>query len=48
MFNKFNPLAFIQNIDYLLVGMISIFIVMGVIILSTVILNKIFSDKKDK
>ena len=48
MFNKFNPLAFIQNIDYLLVGMISIFIVKGVIILSTVILNKIFSDKKDK
>lgn len=39
---------FISNIRYLAVGMISIFIVIGVIILVTVLLNKIFtkSDKK--
>lgn len=44
----FNPMNFISNIRYLAVGMISIFIVIGVIILVTVLLNKIFtkSDKK--
>ncbi len=45
---NFNPINFITNIRYLAVGMISIFIVIGVIILVTVLLNKIFtkSDKK--
>ena len=44
----FNPMNFITNLRYLAVGMISIFIVIGVIILATVVLNKIFtkSDKK--
>ena len=39
---------FVANLRYLAVGMISIFIVIGVIILVTVLLNKIFtkSDKK--
>lgn len=39
---------FITNLRYLAVGMVSIFIVIGVIILVTVLLNKIFtkSDKK--
>ena len=42
------PFAVQTNIRYLAVGMISIFIVIGVIILVTVLLNKIFtkSDKK--
>ena len=44
---NFNPINFITNIRYLAVGMISIFIVIGVIILVTVLLNKIFS-KSDK
>ena len=45
---NFNPMNFITNIRFLAVGMISIFIVIGVIILVTVLLNKIFtkSDKK--
>ena len=45
---NFNPINFLTNIRYLAVGMISIFIVIGVIILVTVLLNKIFtkSDKK--
>ena len=45
---NFNPINFITNIRYLAVGMISIVIVIGVIILVTVLLNKIFtkSDKK--
>ena len=42
MFNKFNPMAFIENLPYLLSGMIAIFIVIGVIIAVTIILNKIF------
>ena len=44
----FNPINFITNLRYLAVGMISIFVVIGVIILVTVLLNKIFtkSDKK--
>lgn len=39
---------FITNLRYLAVGMVSIFIVIGIIILATVLLNKIFtnSDKK--
>ena len=45
---NFNPMNFITNLRYLAVGMISIFVVIGVIILATVVLNKIFtkSDKK--
>ncbi len=43
-----NPMNFIWNLRYLAVGMISIFIVIGVIILITLVLNKIFygPDKK--
>lgn len=41
----FNPINFITNLRYLAVGMISIFIVIGVIILVTVLLNKIFTNK---
>ncbi len=36
---------FITNLRYLAVGMVSIFIVIGVIILVTVLLNKIFTKK---
>ena len=42
----FNPLAFIDNLYYMGVGMASILIVMGVLILITNALNKIFSKKK--
>lgn len=41
----FNPINFISNIRFLAVGMLSIFIVIGIIILVTVLLNKIFSKK---
>jgi len=43
---KFNPMAFITNLEYMLVGMASILIVIGVIILVTMLLNKI-PEKKD-
>lgn len=35
-----------ESLEFLGVGMLSIFAVIGVIILVTVILNKVFSDKK--
>ncbi len=35
-----------ESLEFLIVGMLSIFGVIGVIILVTVILNKIFSNKK--
>lgn len=41
----FDPMNFITNLRYLAVGMVSIFIVIGVIILVTVLLNKIFTKK---
>ena len=45
IFSDFNPMAFVDNLKYMLSGMIAIFIVIGIIVLITVILNKIFSKK---
>lgn len=42
----FNPLAFVENLYYMGVGMASILIVMGVLIIITNLLNKLFSKKK--
>ncbi len=39
---------FIANLSKMGLGMLGIFIVMGAIILSTVLLNKIFSSKNKK
>lgn len=46
IFKNFEVMNFINNIDYLVVGMVSIFLVIGVIMIVTVILNKLFSKKK--
>ena len=46
MFSGFNPMAFVEHLKYMLSGMIAIFIVIGVIILATLVLNKIFKAKK--
>lgn len=40
---NFNPMAFIENLEYMGVGMLSILIVMGVIIAITAGLNYITS-----
>ena len=40
---QFNPMNFIANLKYMGIGMLSIFIVIGVIVLITVLLNKISS-----
>ena len=37
---------FVENLPYMGKGMVGILIVMGAIILVTVILNKVFTDKK--
>ena len=42
----FNPMAFVDNLYYMGVGMASILIVMAVLILITMLLNKYFSKKK--
>ena len=48
---EFNPMAFVDNLYYMGMGMLGIIIVMGVLIGITTLLNKIFSKsskKKDK
>jgi hypothetical protein len=49
-FADFNPMAFVDNLYYMGMGMAGIIIVMGVLIAITTLLNKIFSKsrKKDK
>lgn len=43
----FNPWAFVDNLSYMGLGMLGIFVVIGVIIIVTLILNNI-TGKKDK
>ena len=42
----FEPMNFVTNLEYLAKGMLGILVVMGVIILVTVLLNKLSSKKK--
>lgn len=44
----FNAMNFITNLKYMGIGMLGIFIVMGVIIASVYGLNKLFGGKKKK
>ena len=43
LFEKFEPAAFVENLEYMGVGMACIFIVIGAIALSVVALNAITS-----
>ena len=43
----FNPANFIANLQHMGMGMLVIFIVIGVIILSTKLINFLFSDGSD-
>lgn len=38
-----NPFNFVSSLKYMVGGMIGIFIVIGIIIIATVLINKIFS-----
>lgn len=40
----FQPANFIENLKYMGIGMLVIFAVIGIIILTTMIVNKVFSD----
>ena len=42
---SFNPMAFVENLQYMGIGMLVIFVVIGIIALTTVLINKAFSDK---
>ncbi len=42
----FEPMNFVDNLYYMGLGMLGIFVVIGVIILATAALNKAFQDKK--
>ena len=42
----FNPMKFVDSLSYLAKGMVGILIVMGLIIVTTVVLNKVSSRKK--
>lgn len=42
---EFKPMEFIYNLKYMGLGMLGIFIVIGIIILATVVLNKVTSKK---
>ncbi len=42
----FEPQNFVANLKYMGLGMLGIIAVMGVIIIVTAILNKIFAEKK--
>ena len=44
---EFNPMNFVSSLAYLAKGMIGIMVVMGVIILTTVLLNKISTKKNE-
>lgn len=45
---KFEPQNFVANLGYMGAGMLGIFIVIGIIILATVLLNKLFREKATK
>lgn len=42
----FDPMKFVEMLPYMGIGMLTIFVVIGVIILTTVVINKLFSKKQ--
>ncbi len=40
------PANFVNNLGYMATGMVGIFVVIGIIILATTVMNKIFSKNK--
>ena len=41
---EFNPMAFLENLKYMGIGMLVIFVVIGIIILATKVINYLFSE----
>ena len=48
LFENFSAMAFVENLKWMGLGMLGIFIVIGVIILSVNILNKVTAPKSEK
>ena len=46
LIENFDPMRFLENLSYMGVGMLGIFIVMGTLIVGTALLNKVTSRKK--
>ena len=42
---SFQPENFITNLKYMGIGMLVIFVIIGLIALSTMLINKVFSEK---
>ena len=40
----FQPASFVENLQYMGIGMLAIFLVIGLIILATKLINYLFSD----
>ena len=45
---SFNPAMYLANLRYMGIGMLVIFIIIGIIILSTMLINYLFSDSPGK
>ena len=41
---EFNPIAFVENLQYMGIGMVVIFVIIGVIIGATMLVNYLFSE----
>ena len=41
---EFNPMAFVKNLKYMGIGMLVIFVVIGIIVLTTMLINKVFAE----
>ena len=41
---EFNPMAFLENLKHMGIGMLVIFAIIGVIILATMLINYLFSQ----
>ena len=48
MIDNFNPANFVDNVGYMGAGMLGIFVVIGLIVITTMILNKVTAPKRDK
>ncbi len=48
MIQNFDPMRFVDNLSYMGAGMLGIFVVIGLIVVATVILNKATAPKKKK
>ncbi len=44
----FSPIQFVNYLKYMGVGMIGVFIIIGIIVAATYAIGKFTSDKKDK